>query len=238
MRTEENCVILEGGDNLFRYNLGRELPTEWSIDYSNPEYTSTEFGRKNKIGAFFFYDKDIAAKQVLAQAIFNQRKRGNEYQYATITHCQVVNDIKLLDLYTGLYQCSNMISALYEIGINVISDQFYNYSKELSYLELNEQFELLYSEDPIQKTNAANKINEFFFNHPPLFGQLLTDFDNGIYFKEMLINQGFEGYAFMEEFASDTYCLLCSDKISAPIHNEIFIEDDEDLQRLIGSITK
>ena len=31
MRTEENCVILEGGDNLFRYNLGRELPTEWSI---------------------------------------------------------------------------------------------------------------------------------------------------------------------------------------------------------------
>ena len=44
-----------------------------------------------------------------------------------------------------------MISALYEIGINVISDQFYNYSKELSYLELNEQFELLYSEDPIQK---------------------------------------------------------------------------------------
>ena len=25
MRTEENCVILEGGDNLFRYNLGREL---------------------------------------------------------------------------------------------------------------------------------------------------------------------------------------------------------------------
>lgn len=40
MRTEENCVILEGGDNLFRYNLGRELPTEWSIDYSNPEYTS------------------------------------------------------------------------------------------------------------------------------------------------------------------------------------------------------
>lgn len=114
MRTEENCVILEGGDNLFRYNLGRELPTEWSIDYSNPEYTSTEFGRKNKIGAFFFYDKDIAAKQVLAQAIFNQRKRGNEYQYATITHCQVVNDIKLLDLYTGLYQCSNMISALYQ----------------------------------------------------------------------------------------------------------------------------
>ena len=86
--------------------------------------------------------------------------------------------------------------------------------------------------------NAANKINEFFFNHPPLFGQLLTDFDNGIYFKEMLINQGFEGYAFMEEFASDTYCLLCSDKISAPIHNEIFIEDDEDLQRLIGSIKK
>ena len=42
----------------------------------------------------------------------------------------------------------------------------------------------------------------------------------------------------MEEFASDTYYLLCSDKISAPIHNEIFIEDDEDLQRLIGSIKK
>ena len=49
MRTEENCVILEGGDNLFRYNLGRELPTEWSIDYSNPEYTSTEFSFMIKI---------------------------------------------------------------------------------------------------------------------------------------------------------------------------------------------
>lgn len=50
MRTEENCVILEGGDNLFRYNLGRELPTEWSIDYSNPEYTIIK-----SIFIYFFY---------------------------------------------------------------------------------------------------------------------------------------------------------------------------------------
>ena len=37
MRTEENCVILEGGDNLFRYNLGRETIQILNIHQQNLE---------------------------------------------------------------------------------------------------------------------------------------------------------------------------------------------------------
>lgn len=67
-------------------------------------------------------------------------------------------------------------------------------------------------------------------------GQSLTDFDNGEVFKEMLENNEFEGYVFMEDFISDTYCLLSSDKITAPEHEIIDINSNEELQKFIASI--
>ena len=42
MRKEENSIILEPGDLLYRYDLGEKLDAEWLTDYSSPEYSFSE----------------------------------------------------------------------------------------------------------------------------------------------------------------------------------------------------
>lgn len=236
MRKEENSIVLEPGDKLYRYDLGEKLDAEWLTDYSSPEYSFSEYGPKNKIGLFFFYNDISAAKNTLAQAVYNQKKMGTIYNYGTITSCQVIDDIRLLDLEAGLYSCSDKIRFLHQIGLNVITELFYNYQFKRPFSELQNSLEDLLSTDQSLSSAAENVINEFFYNFPPLLGQSLTDFDNGEVFKEMLENNEFEGYVFMEDFISDTYCLLSSDKITAPEHEIIDINSNEELQKFIASI--
>ena len=236
MRKEENSIFLEPGDKLYRYDLGEKLDAEWLTDYSSPEYSFSEYGPKNKIGLFFFYNDISAAKNTLAQAVYNQKKMGKIYNYGTITSCQVIDDIRLLDLEAGLSSCSDKIRFLHQIGLNVITELFYNYQFKRPYSELQNALEDLLSTDQSLSSAAENVINEFFYNFPPLLGQSLTDFDNGEAFKEMLENNEFEGYVFMEDFISDTYCLLSSDKITAPEHEIIDINSNEELQKFIASI--
>lgn len=236
MRKEENSIFLEPGDKLYRYDLGEKLDAEWLTDYSSPEYSFSEYGPKNKIGLFFFYNDISAAKNTLAQAVYNQKKMGIIYNYGTITSCQVIDDIRLLDLEAGLSSCSDKIRFLHQIGLNVITELFYNYQFKRPYSELQNALEDLLSTDQSLSSAAENVINEFFYNFPPLLGQSLTDFDNGEAFKEMLENKGFEGYVFMEDFISDTYCLLSSNKITEPEHEIIDINSNEEMQKLIASI--
>ena len=236
MRKEENSIILEPGDLLYRYDLGEKLDAEWLTDYSSPEYSFSEYGPKNKIGLFFFYNDISAAKNTLAQAVYNQKKMGTIYNYGTITSCQIIDDIRLLDLEAGLSSCSDKIRFLHQIGLNVITELFYNYQFKRPFSELQNSLEDLLSTDQSLSSAAENVINEFFYNFPPLLGQSLTDFDNGEVFKEMLENNEFEGYVFMEDFISDTYCLLSSDKITAPEHEIIDINSNEELQKFIVSI--
>ena len=236
MRKEENSIILEPGDKLYRYDLWVKLDTEWLTDYSSPEYSFSEYGPKNKIGLFFFYNDISATKNTLAQAVYNQKKIGTTYNYGTITSCQVIDDIRLLDLETEMFSCSDKIRFLHQIGLNVITGHFYNYQFKRSYSELQNALEDLLSTDQSLSSAAENVINEFFHNLPPLLGQSLTDFDNGEAFKEMLENKGFEGYVFMEDFISDTYCLLSSNKITEPEHEIIDINSNEEMQKLIASI--
>ena len=226
MRKEENCIILEPGDTLYRYDLGNNLPNDWSAEYSSPEYYSHNYGRKNVIGAFFFFENKQAAKETLAQAIYNQKVKNKEYDCGTITYCNVTNDIKLLDLTTGLFNCSNIISVLYDLDIDVVSNKFYNYQKRLPYSSIGNAVKALSSDDYHIKLNAAKEINEFFLYCPRLLGQSLTDFNNGVDFKKILNEKGFEGYVFNESPTSDTYCLFKADKISNPKHEEIYIESD------------
>lgn len=236
MKKELNTIILEKGDSLYRYDLGDCHPAEWSICHPNPEYLTKQYGPKNQIGAFFFFDKESTAKQVLSQAVVNQEKKGINYSKGTITSCEVTDSIVLLDLETDLIGCSNIISVLYELDLNVISNKFYNFQKKQPFEQLKEAISNLYSDQPLIKLSAANEINEFFCSCPPYLGQLLTDFKNGIAFKALLEMQGYEGYVFMEQFSSNTYCLLSSDKISPPRHQIIDIDTNMEIQDLIRSI--
>ena len=121
-----------------------------------------------------------------------------------------------------------MIGVLNNLGINVVSSFFHNYYHNQPFSDISfDLHKMLNSSNEQTIEESSHSIDEFFGCYPPLLGQTLTDFNNGPIFKSQLINKGFEGYVFMEEFYSNTYCLLDSNKISPPKHSIIDIENCE-----------
>lgn len=215
MKKQNDYVILEPGDKLFRYWLGSNCPNQWDGNIHSIEYDFAKYGHKNQIGAFFFYDNETTARQVLSAAIDKQKKKGNQIIGATITTTVVTKEVRLLDLENGIGTCTQMLTCLYELGIDVVTDDFYNYAAGKRFSSVREQFMKLYNSDWREKSGAADTVDSFFYN-PPFLGQSLTDFGNGQFFKTLLQEKGFDGYVFMEVFSSNTYCLFSSENLSAP----------------------
>lgn len=230
MRKDGDKIILECRDVLYRYGLGHDYPNVWCNNIHNQEYHFDELGDKNQIGAYFFYDNEDTARRVLDVAIENQKAQSEIVETATITSCRVQEEIVLLDLYSGIDRCCNMISCLSDLNLNVVTDSFYNYQKKKSYTAIQGFLEQLPIEqrpnkgDDCKIINAARSIDVFFDNSNSLLGQSLTDFENGVAFKELLINNDWEGYVFKEEDSSNTYCLLDATKLSDPIHTLISLK--------------
>lgn len=218
MRHDGNKIILERGDMLYRYGLGQYYPSVWCNNIHNSEYFSNEHGNKNQIGAYFFYNNEDTARRVLEAEIKKQEDKGIIVGKATITSCEIREDIVLLDLHSGITRCCNMISVLRKLNLNVVTNSFYNYQRRSDYTMIENDLELIYSDDPVEKLNAGTRIDNFFHNLPSLLGQSLTDFQNGVVFKKMLIRNNWEGYVFKEEESSNTYCLLNATKLTEPKH--------------------
>lgn len=222
MRKDKDKIILENGDVLYRYGLEQDYPDVWCNNIHNPEYNFDGLGHKNQIGAYFFYKDENTAKRVLKVAIKKQEEeKGKIVEKATLTTCTVREDIVLLDLFTGIESCSNMISVLKELNLNVVTNSFYNYQKKACYTEIEPDLELLYSGNYTEKLGAAAKIDDFFCKKTSLLGQSLTDFKNGDAFEDMLIRNHWEGYVFKEEESSNTYCLLAATKLTNPVHKSL-----------------
>ena len=221
MDLEENKIILERGDLLYRYGLEQNYPDVWCSNIHNPEYNFDGFGHKNQIGAYFFYNDENTAKRVLKVAIKRQEEKGEIVEKVTLTTCTVLDDIVLLDLFTGIERCSNMISVLRELNLNVLNGSFYNYWRNKCCTEIECDLKLLFSGNLEEKLEAAARIDNFFCNSPSLLGQSLTDFENGDAFEDMLIRNHWEGYVFKEEESSNTYCLLAATKLTKPIHKSL-----------------
>ena len=113
-----------------------------------------------------------------------------------------------------------------------MTDEFYNYHRKKSFKSIRNTFLKLYSSNIKGKINAAEQLNSFFCECP-YWGQLLTDFNNGDKFKELLQHNGYEGYSFMETYSSITYCIWNSDKLSKPIHEIIDIDNNSEIQQLM-----
>lgn len=230
MRKDNNRIILEVGDTLYRYDIEENLPPRWDSNYHNPEYTGCQYGDKNSIGAIFLYSEKEAAKQTLAAAINNQANKGRNINIATITSTVVEQEINLLDLSTGILECSNLISVLYELGIDVTTRQYFSYQRGTHFDCLHPFLMDLFSTEASKKLNGANRINEFFYSLINLLGQSLTDFGNGHVFKGQLEALLYEGYVFWEPNPiSDTYCIFSPNKLSHPEHETIIIHEDEEM---------
>lgn len=220
---------LPKGTNLYRYCLGNDIPKEWSTEYHSPEYHFEEYGDKNQIGAFFFYPDEDITYNVLNVAVEKAMKHGQCYQKNTITCCQTVEDIRILDL-TGCDRPVQMLNILYDKGIKVLTSDFFRYlnNEVQSFEDIKNYHQYIMDnekmDDRIIKHNINNygtMIDKFFQWHVEYTGQLLTDFGNGIPFKRQLEENGYEGYQFKEEMSCPTICLFNSSKLTPPIHKTL-----------------
>ncbi len=223
---------MPGAVHLHRYDVDCP-PDDWNANFKNQEYVYSDecddLRIKNRIGAFFFFDNKatayctgtIAAKKLNRNRIW-------------LTETSIANEIQLLD-FSHFENISSLLLAFDEIGFDVLTDRFRKFSSIgacKSFAELRPLVERIKQldakaaktdKDHFEIINTANKIGHFFSGNHRIdyFGQLLSDFTNGIEFKEMLLSKGYDGYIFRESHDSPTYCILNSDALSKPIHQEI-----------------
>lgn len=227
-----NTYTVPGAVHLHRYDV--ECPPEdWNADFKNQEYVYSDecedLRIKNRIGAYFFFENratayctgTIAAKKLNRNRIW-------------LTETSITNEIQLLD-FSHFEHISALLLAFDEIGFDVLTDKFHKFNSIgacKSFADLRPLVEHLKQldvkpdktdKDHYEIINIANEIGHFFSGNHRIdyLGQLLSDFTNGIEFKEMLLSKGYDGYIFRESHDSPTYCILNSDALSKPIHQEI-----------------
>lgn len=231
--------------DLYRYDL-EEPQNKWSSDYHNIEYVyedaSKELKFKNQIGAFFFYDDKSQAR--LTGEVGARRLKRNELW---LTKTSLISDTPLLDLrmhYSNLgfpiphTTPLQVICRLEEIGIKILNDSFHKYmnvyGEKIPFSDIRSKYEeiiILDNKDntslkeDLEKLKLAGDVNGFFNNRIGYLGQLLSDFSNGIHFKEMLISKGFKGYIFEEEtfLHKPTFCVFDSGNLEQPISEKIIL---------------
>jgi hypothetical protein len=220
MKSKNNMVIKK----IELYRVDAACPgREWSSDFKNLNYTDSVHGPKNAGNLFFFTDSERFAHEAYATS--------SPYFF---TRC-VASDIKVLDF----SKCSRILDMLYLLrdnGFNVISNEFLMYeSKDGSNVTFAGKFGSLFEEltgmvvaTPRDMTNAYGIASQFVFTGVDIvtsmriFGQRLTDFQNGPVFAKMLMGCGYDGYCWREhgDNGEMTYCIFGSTKLSKPIMTE------------------
>ena len=201
--------------DLFRYDI-IEQPENWDTNFQNPEYETKEYGHKNKANLFFFTDSENIAKD-LGQGAANN-KCLDEY---FLTKSKTDLCLTLIDFYNrqNIYQ---MLCLLNDLKINVLTKDFKTYEGDSTFLDLKSIFDNAVAEtDLLKKASIVSKLKVHSKSNVTdisLFGQRLTDFDNGLKFKLIIkdIYPKIDGYRW-KEYNDDrgfTYCLLDSKKLS------------------------
>ena len=223
-------MLINKGKTFYRYDISSEpLPEEWDDTIKSIEYSNTAYGPKNIVGSFFFYDNQETAEAVGRIAI----GRTDTTKSIIITSCQLVEDVNLLDLTKydeALLDVQSdhplsILNILKAHDIDVLTDNFHRYDTDVvPFSSLMEDFSIVHQ--PVtndynqikNRINAATRINAFFHDCIPFLGQSLSDFANGISFKDILEKKDYDGYLFLEEPSSPTYCLFKKNKLGKPSH--------------------
>ena len=105
------------------------MPSEWATKYHSSEFHSSTYGEKNQIDAFFFYCDETQARNILNVVIQNVAKQGWIFIRNTITSCQTIADLNLLDL-TMAGRPVQILNILYDYNIDVLTTSFSKYDEK------------------------------------------------------------------------------------------------------------
>lgn len=232
-----NKVPLQKNYPLFRYDL-KEPPADWDETYHSVEYTyDTQIQHskvKNVVGAYFFYgNREVAQKT----GCFAANKCGLTKIWITETSVQEI--VNLLD-FTAIDNIPEIIYGLDRIGINILTDDFYRYKSFDNIISLSsikdkfEEWKGLAIKEDISKEEYSrqealfNEISDLWINHIGLFCQSLTDFDNGVNFKQILQDKGLDGYMFRDSLSSlaeSSICIFDNRYLGEPLHTERNVQE-------------
>ena len=166
---------------------------------------------KNKEGFYFLFD-DVITCQAVAEVACRNKSKAQYWLTNTNTNSQ----IKIID-----FSSCKCIHDILEI-IDVLNLDIYNDFMKLNGLKNGK------SQRFLSELKCHSRSTRIFNLYPELievswFGQLLTDFDNGTYFKGVLTEHKIDGYRWSENYNPYglTYCLLDAEKLSAPVKHSI-----------------
>lgn len=208
-------MIVEVSPKLYRYDL-EEPPIQWSTNFFSiePNYNDPVLGHKNKAGLFFFIDSLNSAKEL--GCIAGRREKKEKYYLTELSKFSI--PLKLID-FKDNDNIYHMLCNLTDMGINVLTDNFKTYKiNEQSFSDYR-----LFFEHAELETDSNNKrrlidqlrIGTLSVEAIGIFGQRLTDFDNGLAFKSLIksLDPSIDGYRWRENREGLTYCLFDSKKL-------------------------
>ncbi len=228
--------ILQPEVQLYRYDI-IEPPKDWSSNFKNPEYVYPDTGIKNLAGAFFFFNSYNQAENTGYCAI---NRHTNLAKGLWITECTIKEPINLLDLRDSCF-CIELLAVLDKSGFPIFTDKLKSW-KGVSFAPLQNSIRpiedfLLKDSSWINNQEQSTRIRMVAAemerilsipnDHIGYLLQLLTDYSNGLYFKSILHDKGYEGYIFNESnnlfptVGMDTVCVWSSEKLYSPSCEQI-----------------
>jgi hypothetical protein len=221
-----NHIITDTNKFLYRYDLDLP-PTYWSANFKNFEYKDATLGNKNKAGLFFFTDSLDIANHLGVNAARNESR--NEYHLTTV---KIDTTLSLID-FSKSHRIYQMLCVLDDLKIRNLMNGFETFENEITFKKMNQLFdEIAFETDIVKKSNIITGQLKFNINFRDsldvsIFGQRLTDFDNGIKFKK-LVNDIFpkiDGYKWreFEDNRGLTYCLFNSNKLPSKTTMKIIL---------------
>lgn len=206
-------IEIEESIKLSRYDLVMP-PVSWNSGYQSKqtEYSNKDGkGPKNLADLYFLFD-NLSTTKAVAKVACNSNQKNNYYLTTTATN----DNLRILDFSTA--KClHDMLDILDYLDIDIYTSGMIINGYNI----------------PISSLRCHNCNTRIINGCPELlevswFGQMLTDFQNGIIFKKIIEEKSLfiDGYRWCENYNPYglTYCLFSCDKMDASVLNEISIQ--------------
>lgn len=205
-------------------------PPSWDANFSLETNYGKKYGEKgpkNKAGLFFLHDHiDISNSYGTCRLkeINKVKAIGDLQTDYYITETKLKEPLKIID-FSNCHSMFMMIDVLMKNGINILTNEFKNHQNDSTFDEFLAYYNAVNNTGNSLhaiKIKLTNKDMAFEYS---FFGQVLSDFDNGIVLKKNLQLKNIDGYRWREhnDPRGLTYCLLNFDKLSEPIVERVIL---------------